>query len=158
MPTNFQITGIIKTQFQPLFQLDKKELSSIGAIKMIVDEHPGFPCRVSLMDAQIGEEVLLFPYDHHPTNSPYQAKGPIFIRKNASTATLQVNEIPTMLRHRLLSLRGYNQNGFMLDAKTIEGKVLEANIEALFSNENIRYIQVHNAGPGCYNCQIDRVG
>jgi hypothetical protein len=40
---------------------------------MTVDEFPGFPCRVSLQDAEIGEEVILLPYQHHKTNSPYQA-------------------------------------------------------------------------------------
>lgn len=45
----------------------------------------------------------------------------------------------------------------MLRAKTVEGKELESAIQELFDNVKIDYIQVHNASPGCYNCQANRV-
>ena len=45
----------------------------------------------------------------------------------------------------------------MIDAATIEGENIEGSIQEMFSNEKAKYIQVHNAGPGCYNCQIDRI-
>ncbi len=61
-----------------------------------------------------------------------------------------------MLIHRFLSLRSYDVNGMMIDAGTIEGKILEDTIQEIFENENVSYIQVHNAKPGCYNCQINR--
>lgn len=36
---------------------------------MIVDKKPGFPCRVSLTDADLGETVLLVPFHHHEVSS-----------------------------------------------------------------------------------------
>ncbi len=156
MNVNFKISGI-ENSFNNLFQLNEEERSQKGAVKMIVDQHPGFPCRVSLQDAAIGEEVILFPYQHHKTSSPYQSSGPVFVRKNAQSPDLLVNEIPVMLLHRLLSLRVYDNNGMMIDAKTIEGKLLKPEIAIIFSNELASYIQVHNASPGCYNCQINRL-
>ena len=39
--------------------LNDKELASHQAKGVIVDEEPGYPCRVSLEDAKIGERVLL---------------------------------------------------------------------------------------------------
>ena len=124
---------------------------------MIVNEKPGFPCRVSLEDANIGEEVILFPFKHHNVNSPYQSSGAIFIRKNARAAQLEINEIPTMLEHRLLSLRIYDGDGMMVDGRTVEGNILGKEIENVFENELVKYIQIHNASPGCYNCQVNRV-
>ncbi len=153
----FQIKAIPYHQFVHLFSATEKELQNIGAIKMVVDEQPGFPCRVSLQDAAIGEEVILLPFQHHKTNSPYQAVGPIFVRKNAVEASLDKNDIPTMLLHRLLSLRCYNEIGIMIEANVIEGKIISETLQTLFANNDIAYIHVHNAKPGCYNCRVVRV-
>jgi Protein of unknown function (DUF1203) len=156
MKTDFIIKPLQDNEFVGLFELDTVALKKRGAIKMIVDEFPGFPCRVSLQDAQMGEEVILLPYKHHKTNSPYQAKGPIFVRKNANTATLKINEIPLMLNHRLLSLRGYDKNGIMKAASVIEGKNVSNEIFKIFENNEVGYIHIHNAKPGCYNCLVER--
>ncbi|MBT3251768.1 MAG: DUF1203 domain-containing protein [Candidatus Marinimicrobia bacterium] len=154
--TNFKITPLEKNRFINLFKLKKSELEKIGALKMIVDSYPGVPCRVSLEDAKIGEEVILVPYQHHKTKSPYQSKGPIFIRKEAETAKLEINEIPKMLNHRLLSLRGFDNSGILKKAIVTEGNILREKILAFFEYLEIQYIHVHNAGPGCYNCTIER--
>jgi len=154
---NFRVKALDDRQFSALFNLGIEELEKIGAVKMIVDEYPGFPCRVSLEDAEIGEEVILLPYLHHKTNSPYQSSGPIFVRKIAKTAIYDLNEIPKMFNHRLLSLRGYDKNAIMKDASVIEGTNLKAQILKTFENNEIHYIHIHNAKPGCYNCLVERV-
>ncbi len=123
---------------------------------MIADAHPGFPCRISLEDASIGEEVILLPFGHHQTNSPYQASGPIFVRKQARMAALAPNEIPKMLLHRVLSLRAYDASGWMQTATVVNGNELLAEIERMFSIHDVAYIHVHNAKPGCFNCSIER--
>lgn len=157
MKYNFIISGIKKNEVRNLFNLNEEELQANGISKIVVDEKPGFPCRVSLEDANIGEEILAFNYEHHNANSPYRSSGPVFVRFGTEEAKLKINEIPKMLEHRYLSLRAYDNGGMMIDATTIEGKNLKNTIETLFSNENVNYIQVHNAKPGCYNCQIDRI-
>ncbi|WP_248574806.1 DUF1203 domain-containing protein [Flavobacterium sp. H122] len=154
---NFKLKSLQDVEFSSLFKLDNFELEKIGAVRMIVDKFPGFPCRVSLQDAELEEEVILLPYQHHKTNSPYQASGPIFVRKAAKTAILDVNEIPKMFNHRLLSLRGYDKNGIMKDASVTEGQNLREQIIKVFENEDINYIHIHNARPGCYNCVVERV-
>ncbi|MCI2228838.1 DUF1203 domain-containing protein [Polaribacter sp. MSW13] len=140
-----------------MFNLSQEELSEKGIVKMVVDEKPGYPCRVTLEDVEIGEEVLLFPFQHHITNSPYQSSGPIFVRKNAKSPNLSINEIPEMLLHRLLSLRVYDNKGMMIEAKTIDGEKLKNEIEVIFNNKSANYIQIHNSSPGCYNCQVNRM-
>ena len=61
-----------------------------------------------------------------------------------------------MLRHRLLSLRGYDAAGMLMGAQIASGTEIESVIERLFSDERVRYLHVHNAGPGCYNCSVVR--
>jgi Protein of unknown function (DUF1203) len=154
---NFKLKSLNETAFSHFFNWNDAELEKIGAVRMIVDAFPGFPCRVSLEDAAIGEEVILLPYKHHNTNSPYQAYGPIFVRKIATSSNLEINEIPKMFTHRLLSLRGYTENGIMKEAAVTEGKILQEEIIKIFENEEIKYIHIHNARPGCYNCTVERV-
>ena len=154
---NFQIKALDHKQFEALFTLTEKELSKIGGLKMIVDEKPGFPCRVSLEDAKIGEEVILIPFEHHKTNSPYQANGPIFIRKGINQKELEINEIPKMLNHRLLSFRGYDEDGIMKSAITGEGKNTKSIVEKMFNMNEIQYIHIHNSSPGCFNCEVNRI-
>jgi hypothetical protein len=153
----FRIKSLDDKEFSALFKLDDSALEKMGAVRMIVDEYPGFPCRVSLEDAQIGEEVILLPYQHHKTNSPYQASGPIFVRKIAKTPMFELNQIPTMFHHRLLSIRGYDKNGMMKEASVIEGNNLNEEIEKTFKNDEIHYIHIHNARPGCFNCVVERL-
>ena len=121
-----------------------------------VDASPGFPCRVSLADAAVGERVLAFNFEHHAVDSPYRASGPVFVRADAQTATPGVNEIPEMFHHRLLSVRGYDEHAMMIAAQTTPGSELATVVRELFGNPAIRYLHIHNAGPGCYNCAVER--
>jgi hypothetical protein len=156
MQTDFQFVALPVESFTHLFSMNDTELASLGARRMTVDEHPGFPCRVSLMDAPSGERVILTHFQHHAANSPYQATGPIFVRETAQTAEPAVNEIPVMFNHRLLSVRAYDGNAIMRAARVVEGTVLEETIRKLFTDEAISYLQIHNAAPGCFNCTVQR--
>ncbi len=156
MTHNFRISAIENT-FNHLFDLNTEKLLSNSIVKMIVDKSPGFPCRVSLQDAEIGEEVILLPFQHHKTKSPYQSSGPIFVRKNAKNPKLEVNEIPKFLNHRYLSLRGYDNGGMIQEMDTCRGDDLRNKIQLFLNNPEVSYIQIHNARPGCYNCQVNRI-
>ncbi|AYV66155.1 MULTISPECIES: DUF1203 domain-containing protein [Niallia] len=157
MRNNFQFIALQDNEFNDLFLMDEEELINIGAVKMIADKKPGFPCRVSLKDAEIGEEVILLNYQYHFVNSPYKANGPIFIRKEATTAMLDVNEIPDIIYHRLLSLRGYNIDAMLVDARVTEGVNVRKMIDDVFDNEEVAYIHIHYAKPGCYSCLVKRM-
>jgi hypothetical protein len=156
MQSDFQFVALPSENFSHLIAMDDAELESHGAKRVNVDSHPGYPCRVSLMDAPVGERVILTPFRHHDVLSPYQSAGPIFVRENAQTAKPHVNEIPVMFHHRLLSVRAYNEAAMMKKAKVVEGQVLEETIRHLFSTEAISYLHIHNAGPGCFNCLVQR--
>jgi hypothetical protein len=123
----------------------------------VADAKPGFPCRVSLADAEVGETVLLLPFTHHDVSSPYRASGPIFVRSGLKTAKPAAGEIPIMFRHRLLSIRAYDKAAMMIGAEVIQGTDLEDATRRLFANESVHYLHIHNAKPGCYNCRVVRV-
>lgn len=157
MDRQFRFVALPSERFESLFSRTDSELAAAGIRRMVVETKPGSPCRVSLADAEVGETVLLLPVTHHDVASPYRASGPVFIRRGVKTATPEVGEIPLMLRHRLLSVRGYDDQAMMLGAKVVIGTDLETAIEELFSDKRIDYLHIHNAGPGCYNCSVERV-
>jgi hypothetical protein len=157
MKTNFLMKSLSEDEFSSLFNWHDDQLAEIGAVRMIVDKERGFPCRVSLDNPAIGEEILLLPYQHHKTKSPYQSAGPIFVRRIAKTATPAINQVPEILLNKPLSLRGYDENGFMREALVTEGGALCGEIERLFSDPAVAYIHIHSAKQGCYNCSVERV-
>jgi hypothetical protein len=71
-------------------------------------------------------------------------------------ARLEVNEIPQVARHRLMSVRAFDSNGFMLASDVVEGRDLENKIADFFANESVAYLHLHNAKPGCFSCRVDR--
>ena len=123
---------------------------------MTVDAKPGFPCRVSLEDAEIGEQVVLLPFAHHDVDSPYRASGPIFVREKANEADLPVGEVPAVVSTRTISVRAYDKNSMMIDGTVVPGSEIKDQIEKLFADPRIAYLHLHNAGASCYSCKVER--
>jgi len=156
MKTNFQIVGLPLKEFQPLFSLSDEKLAQKGARRMTVDSKPGFPCRVSLEDAEIGEKVILLPFRHHDVDLPYRALGPIFVREDAKEAELSVGEVPEVVSTRTMSVRAYDKDSMMIDSAVVAGSEIKDHIEKLFTDPRIAYLHLHNAGAGCYSCKVER--
>lgn len=154
--TAFRITPLRAEVFAPLFAMTDEQLAARGARRVVADEKPGFPCRVSLVDAEVGETLVLLHHLHHDVAGPYRASGPIYVREHARTATLAPGEVPALVRERLLSIRAYDDAGTMRGADVIDGRVIEAAITRLFADPAVRELHVHNARPGCYSCRIER--
>ncbi len=153
---SFRATGLCLSPFEALFGLDDAELARRGMRRMVADSKPGFPCRVSLEDAEPGERLILLPFEHHDADSPYRASGPIFVREQAREAFDRVGVVPPVLRGRLLSLRAYDEAGLMVDADIVTGDEVEAVIGRFFARDEVSYLHVHNAKRGCFACRIDR--
>ena len=153
---DYVISGLPLQPFQQLFGLDDAELARRGAVRMTADSKPGFPCRITLQDAEAGETLLLLNWRHHDADTPYRADGPIFVRESARQTCASRNAVPEQQRGRLLSVRAYDAAGWMQDAEVVEGVALEALIGRWFDNAAIAYLHVHNARRGCYACRVDR--
>jgi hypothetical protein len=153
---DFRIKGLSPEPFRHLFGLSEGELSRHGVVRYLVDKKPGYPDRIEMRDAEPGETVLLLNHVCQSADTPYHASHAIFVREGAEQPYDRLNEVPEVMRVRLLSLRGYDARGMMLDADVVEGQDLEPVIERLFANRDIAYIHVHNAKRGCYSGCIDR--
>src|ERR1017187_5953955 len=118
---DFRISGLPAQPFAHLFGLSDERLTAAGAERHVVDDASGFPDRIELRDAAPGESVLLVNYVHHAVANPYRASHAIFVREGASTTYDRINEVPEVLRIRLLSLRAFDRNGIMIDADVVDG-------------------------------------
>jgi hypothetical protein len=152
----FRFRGLSVRQFEPFFGLSDPALAERDIRRVIADEKPGFPCRVTLEDAEPGERVLLLSHPHQPASSPYKSSGPIFVRECARESFDRADLVPRVLRGRLLSLRAYDGQGMMTDADIVEGDNVEALLERLLGDGNARCVHIHNARRGCYACYVER--
>lgn len=155
MPS-FQLVGLAAAQFEPLFGLSDSSLSELGARRVVASEHPGYPCRISLLDAEVGEELLLLPYAHHHVASPYRASGPIYVRRGATQSILRPGEVPDCVRRRLISVRAYDSAHMMIAAEVCDGVDVGTHIERALVDKRIEYIHLHNAKRGCFSCLVSR--
>jgi hypothetical protein len=153
---SFQINPLEKSEFEHLFSLPDQALAQHGAIRTTASRKPGFPCRVSLKDAEIGEEVLLVHYEHQPAATPYRASHAVYVRPNAETAVFEPNQVPASLRTRVLSLRAFDGRGMLVTSELAAGEALEEAIEQMFTNPQVGYIHLHYANAGCYAARADR--
>lgn len=155
---SFQVSGIPAYVIDELRQLPDDDLRKRRAVRVVADAKPGFPCRVSLQDAEVGEPVLLFNFEHLAGDSPYRSVGPIFVRESATETYSRTNELPEVLRvpRRLFSIRAYDDKDMLVAAEVVASAEVEQLIERMFSDDKIVYLHVHNARPGCYSCRIDR--
>ncbi|HET9950808.1 MAG TPA: DUF1203 domain-containing protein [Candidatus Eisenbacteria bacterium] len=153
---NYRVIGLEPAPFRQFFQLGDDELATFGAKRVIADGPNAFPCRVSLEDAAPGEELLLLPYRHHTGPSPYQASGPIYVRRNAETRHDSVNAIPRMQLRRLCSVRAYGASGDLAVADVVPGTELEALLLRFLDRPDVSEIHVHNARPGCFAFRVER--
>ncbi|WP_313174617.1 DUF1203 domain-containing protein [Stenotrophomonas sp.] len=154
---SFQLRGLDPELFAGLFELDDAALGARQIVRVIATGTSGFPCRVSLADAQVGEELLLLPFQHQPADSPYRASGPVFVRRGAGPAKLRVNEVPTQVQRRLVSWRAYDADDRIRFAEVCEGIDVGAGLQQAFDDPGVAYVHLHFARYGCYSCRADRV-
>ncbi|HTT44370.1 MAG TPA: DUF1203 domain-containing protein [Steroidobacteraceae bacterium] len=152
----FRITGLPAANFEPLFGLSDAELARRGVTRVVADQAPGFPDRVELRDAAPGETLLLLNYEHQPARNAYRASHAIFVREGARATYNQIDEVPAVLRARMISLRAFDAHDLMVDADLADGRELEPAIERLLQRNDVAYLHAHYAKRGCYAARIER--
>ena len=153
---DFQISGLNVNQFTHLFGKDLETLAGLGVDRIVADSKPGYPCRVSLQDVEVGETVLLMNYEHQSAASPFRSSHALYVREWAKQAVLDTNTVPDSLRHRILSVRAFDGSGYMVDADIVDGRELEPLIRRMFANSSVSYLHIHNAMRGCYAALVQR--
>ncbi len=153
----FRLVGLDADAFEALFALPSAELEARGMRRVVADADHGFPCRVSLEDARVGDELLLLPFDHlDEPASPYRAGGPIFVRRGVARAVLEPGVLPPYITRRMMSVRAYDARHMMLAGEVWGGEAVRVPIERLLADEAVSYIHLHNAGRGCFACRVER--
>jgi Protein of unknown function (DUF1203) len=152
---SFRIHGLPAEPFDELFNLSDEDLRARGAVRRVADKKPGYPCRISLTDAEPGDELLLVNYEHHPVGSPYRMRFAIFVRQGEEQFDA-VDQIPEQLRTRTLAVRAFDANAMMVGHELIDGRQVEQAIERLLANPAAEYLHLHFASPGCYAARVER--
>jgi hypothetical protein len=150
---SFRIRGLAPEPFADLFALSDKALKTRGAVRQIADSN--YPCRISLTDAEPGDELLLVNHEHHPVGSPYRMRFAIFVRQGEEQYDA-VDQVPDQLRSRTLAVRAFDADAMMVGHELIDGRRIEQAIERLFAKPAATYLHVHFASPGCYAARVDR--
>lgn len=153
---SFIISGLPVEEFKPLFNLSNDELKSRGVIRKTADAKPGYPCRVTLEDAEPGETVLLLNYESHQADTPYRSSYAIYVRETARAANSFTDEMPTVFANRPIALRIFDKNSMLIGADIDLSGDLRMKIESAFKNPNVAYIHAHNAMHGCFAAEIKR--
>ena len=154
--SSFRLVALTPDNFQPFFAMSDDELAACGARRVVATEAFGFPCRVSLADAEVGDELLLLPFDHLLTSSPYRACGPVFVRKGARRAVLAAGDIPPYVTQRWMSVRAYDAEDMMIAADVCDGSDVRGVIEHFIADPAVAFIHLHNAKRGCFSCRVER--
>ena len=152
---SFRISGLPAEDLAGWFDMNDAELAERHAVRRIVDEEYAFPCRISLTDARVGDEVLLINHEHLPVDSPYRSRHAIYIRAGEQTFDC-AGVVPEMLRRRLRSVRAFDERGMMTGCDVVDGRELEVAIGKLFADPQAAYLHVHFAKAGCYAARVDR--
>jgi hypothetical protein len=152
---SFRVQGLSPDTFRAQFSMNDEELRAIGARRVVADGD-GYPCRVSLAHAKVGEELLLLNYEHQPGAGPYRSRHAIYVARDSREAFDQRGVVPEVMRTRLLSVRAFDRDHMIVDADVVEGKDAAALFERLLANPEAEYLHVHNAKRGCYCAKVER--
>ena len=152
----FRISGLERARFQHLFDLDNAGLRAHRARRVTADKPRAFPCRVSLVDAEVGEELILVHHEHLPASSPFCASHAVYVRVDAEDRVLAKGEVPALLRTRMLSVRAFDRDDMMQAAELVDGRQIEETIDRLLADPSIAFLHLHYAAPGCFAARVDR--
>lgn len=151
----YRIRGIDPAPYRHLVGLDDAALASSGAVRMVADSDPGFPCRVSLDDVPTGEAVLLLNHVSHE-GGPYHAAHAIFVGERASVPADYHDVIPPALERRILSIRAFDACGMMVDASLAQPGEADQVVRRLLTDPAVDHLDAHNAVRGCFAARVER--
>ena len=152
----FQVHPLPDTLFDDIAGLTVSERAERNIRTYVADTKPGFPCRVSLADAEVGETVFLLNFEHQPNDTPYRASHAIFVTSGARSEMPAPNTLPDSIASRLLSIRAFDAAHTIIDAEVAEGCEAEPVIEHMLASPDVAYIHLHYARRGCFAATVRR--
>ena len=153
---SFRVVPIPQAVADRIRETRKDGHGNTGIEPTRADAPRGFPCRVCLEEAKVGEEVLLFSYSPFERPVPYRSVGPVFVHARSCAPYGPRASVPELMRSRLISLRAYDSRDRMVECDVVDGAALEAMVARFFANPEVACIHAHNARAGCFVCRIER--
>lgn len=153
----FTIRGLDPARFRDLYGMDAVALAGRLARRVVVDAAFGYPDRVGMRDAAIGETLLLVHHVHQPAATPYRASHAVFVREGAEQVAECTNQVPPMLARRMLARHGFDREDTMTAAELVPGEAAAHMIEHLLARRDVTYLHAHFAVHGCFAVRIDRI-
>ena len=152
----YRIEGLPREAYWHLIQMPEGQLQAHRARRVRADSKPGFPCRVTLEDAEPGESLILFNHVSHDVPTPFRSAYAIYVRDSARVPACYVDETPPVFGGRTLGLRGFDAGGMLRGALLALPGEADSKIRALFERPEIETIHAHNAAAGCFAARIVR--
>jgi hypothetical protein len=121
-----------------------------------VDESPGYPCRVCLREAAVGDEVFLIAHRASPVEHPHSVVGPVYVHAHACVPWAAAGSLPPIVSTRSMALRAYDAAGDLVACDLAEGPQLDAAIARLFEDSRAAAVHLHFARAGCFACRLER--
>jgi hypothetical protein len=153
---SYVIEGLAVEAFRPLFGQSDEALAAQGIVRVRAEAKPGFPCRITLEDAEPGETLLLLHHADHAVATPYRNAYAIYVREAAVATARTRDALPQVFEGRPIALRGYDEAGMLRGATLALAGDADARIRELFDRPEIAYIHAHNAAHGCFAARVDR--
>lgn len=110
-----------------------------------------------ISDIPVGETAILINHTYQPADTPYHGTHAIYLREGCTHQGVYINEIPESLAVRLISLRAFDENHFMLEADICDGAAAKSRLNHFFDDPTVSYVHIHYAKQGCYACLAERV-
>jgi hypothetical protein len=152
----YRITGLSPATFDMLIDQDDDTLAVHRAVRVTAMSNPGYPCRVSLKDAAIGETLILLHHVSHDVATPYRSSYAIYVREAAREAGDYFDTVPPVFTGRPLGMRGFDARGMLKTAALALPGQADTKIREVFANPDIAYIHAHNAAHGCFAAKVER--
>lgn len=152
----YRIEGLAPQAFESLYGMMDGALAEQGALRVVAGASKGWPCRVTLQDAEEGESLILLNHVSHDVATPYRSAYAIYVREGATAPAVYVDETPPLFEGRPLGLRGFDAEGMLRSALLALPGEADAKIRELFERPEIATIHAHNAAHGCFAARIER--
>ena len=82
--------------------------------------------------------------------------GPVFIHEQPCEPSFDIEAVKTLVRSRLLVLRGYDVEDNLVEGVVTPGSDFESVAETLFEQSAIQRLHAFNAKAGCFLFEVNR--
>ena len=115
------------------------------------------PCRHCLKLIWPGaEELILFTHDAFHGQGVAPSPGPVYIHAQPCPLFASNGHLPQAYHDQPLTLEVFGENRARLNEKLLNGTDGDAELQEIFQDTNLKYVQVRSTTAGCYLFRVER--